>query len=81
MKKIKKDPYKLIEDLIKKMDYPTKKELWEALNKKISHEEVSKIVDGLVESNKILIDKDGRIIWVYNPKLSKIIKEEGLEFF
>ena len=59
------------------MDYPTKKELWEAINVKLSLEEVSKIVDDLEESGKIMIDDDGRIVWTWNPEvIEKIIKSD-----
>jgi len=81
MEKNIKGTRKKIEHIIKKMDYPTKKEIWEALNKRISLKEVSKIVDDLEKSNKILIDTDGRTVWVHNPKLAKIIEDEGLKYF
>jgi len=79
MKKSEKDMRKLIEELIKKMDCPTKKELWEAMNKKIALEEVSKIVDDLEKFNKIYVSIKG-ITWIHNtsPRLRKEISE-GLE--
>jgi hypothetical protein len=50
MIKTKKEICKIIENLIKEMDYPTKKELWKALPTNISFNELSKIVDNLEES-------------------------------
>jgi len=57
------------------MDYQRKTELWKALPKKVMYQTFSMIIDYLEESGKIMIDKDGRIIWTWNPEMiNQIIK-------
>ncbi len=36
------------------------------------------ILSYLKESGKIIIDKDGCIIWVWNPKIIRRLEKEGL---
>lgn len=63
------DTILMVEDTIKKLDfYPTKKELWERLPKKVQYQTFKIIIDYLESSNKLLIDKR-RIIWTFNPRL------------
>ena len=69
----------MVEETIKKLKYyPTKTELWKALPKKVMYQTFSMIIDYLVSINKIMIDKDGRIVWVWNPELIKKITQKGL---
>jgi hypothetical protein len=69
----------MVEETIKKIDsYPTKMELWKTLPKKVMYQTFSMIIDYLVETNKIIIDKDRRIVWVWNPELMKRVVKKGL---
>ena len=69
----------MIEETIKKLDfYPTKMELWKALPKRVMYQTFSMIIDYLAETNKIIIDKDRRIVWVWNPELIKRVFKKGL---
>ena len=69
----------MVEETIKKLDfYPTKTELWKALPKQVMYQTFSMIIDYLVDLNKIIIDKDERIVWVWNPELIKRITQKGL---
>ncbi len=69
----------MVEETIKKLDYyPTKTELWKALPKQVMYQTFSMIVDYLVDLNKIIIDKDERIVWVWNPELIKKVTQRGL---
>ena len=69
----------MVEETIKKLDYyPTRMELWKALPKKVMYQTFSMIMDYLVSLGKIIIDKDNRIVWVWNPELIKRITKEGL---
>lgn len=53
-----------------------KYQLWKKLPKKMMYQTFQVILDYLEESGKIVIDKDGCIIWVYNPlRIKKLIKE------
>jgi hypothetical protein len=53
-------------------DYPTKKQLWESLPKKVMYQTFNVILDYLQDSGKIII-KDGQIIWIWNPELVRKI--------
>jgi hypothetical protein len=68
----------MVEEKIKEMDYPKKTELWKALPKKVMYQTFSVIIDYLEHSGKILIDKDGCIVWTWNPEMIKKISSEGL---
>jgi len=69
----------MVEETIRKLDYyPTRMELWKALPKKVMYQTFSMIMEYLVSLGKIIIDKDNRIVWVWNPELIKRITKEGL---
>ena len=69
----------MVEETIKKLDYyPTKMELWKALPKKVMYQTFAMIIDYLQSLGKIMTDKDGRIVWIWNPELIKKITKEGL---
>ena len=46
-----------------------KKALWEALPKKMIYQTFCVIFDYLLESGKIAQDKEGWIVWIWNPEL------------
>ena len=60
----------MVEEAIKKAkEYPSKATLWRNLKKKVMYQTFLVILDYLEKSNKIYIDrKDGKIIWIWNPK-------------
>ena len=55
-----------------------KKALWEHLPKKMMYQTFQVILDYLEQSGKILIDKEGCIIWTYNPQRIRQLIKEGL---
>src|SRR3989338_11080270 len=64
------DTVLMVEEAIQKAEeYPTKAELLRSLPKKIMYQTFKTIIDYLEYSGKIFIDKDGAIIWIWNPKL------------
>ena len=67
---------KQIVDRLKKADYPTRTELWRSLPKGMEYQTFKQILDYLEASNKIMYDKDNRIIWVAadNPKLKQLFE-------
>jgi hypothetical protein len=69
----------MVEEAIQKMDYPGKTELWKALPKKVMYQTFCLIIDYLEQSGKIIIDKDGRIIWTWNPEMIKKIISSGVK--
>ena len=47
-----------------------RKSLWENLPKKMKYQTYKVILDYLVYSNKVGIDKDGKVVWIgYEPTL------------
>ncbi len=73
------DTVMMVEETIRKLNfYPTRMELWRALPKKIMYQTFALIIDYLLEINKIIIDKDCRIVWIWNPELVKKIMKRGL---
>ena len=49
----------------------TKKEVWERLPKKVMYQTFCVVFDYLKESNKIAVDKNGKVAWIWNPELVK----------
>lgn len=59
----------MVEEAIKKAkEYPSKRQLWLSLPKKIMYQTFNLILEYLEESGKIVI-KGGKIIWIWNPDL------------
>lgn len=55
-----------------------KYQLWKKLPKKVMYQTYLVILDYLQESGKIIIDKDGCIIWIWGPETIRRLKKEGL---
>ena len=55
-----------------------KYQLWKKLPKKMMYQTFQVILNYLEESGKIMIDKDGCIIWTWNPKRIKRLMQEEL---
>ena len=55
-----------------------KYQLWKRLPKKMMYQTFQVILHYLEESGKILIDKDGCVIWIYNPKRIKELALKNL---
>lgn len=71
------DTVLMVEDAIKNhQDYPTRTQLWRSLPKKVQYQTFQVILDYLQKSNKILVGKDGKIVWIFadNPKLKELLK-------
>ncbi|MEK6856057.1 MAG: hypothetical protein AABX66_02780 [Nanoarchaeota archaeon] len=47
----------------------TKKQLWERLPKKMMYQTFSVIIDYLLYAGRIAVDSEGKIAWIWNPKL------------
>ena len=74
------DTILMVEEKIQEMDYPRKTELWRALPKKVMYQTFNLIIDYLEKSGKILIDDEGRVIWIWNPELMKNIMSSGVKY-
>jgi len=55
-----------------------KYQLWKKLPKKMMYQTFQVILDYLESSGKILIDKDGCIMWTYDPEGIKKILAKGV---
>ena len=58
-------------------EYPSKYKLWKSLPKSMQYTMLEKALTHLEASNKIMIGKDGDIVWISadNPKLKKLLEE------
>ena len=70
------DTVLMVEDTIKKLDYyPTKNQLWRALPRMVMWQTFNIILNYLIKSNKIIIDKNGEIVWIFadNPRIKELL--------
>jgi hypothetical protein len=64
------DTIKMVEDFIKNHSGEYKRRsLWEHLPKKMMYQNYKKIIDYLLESGKIVLDKDGIVVWIWDPEI------------
>ncbi len=73
------DTILMVEKAIQQMNYPKKTELWKSLPKKVMYQTFCLIIDYLEQSGKIIIDKDGRIVWTWYPEMIKKIISSGVK--
>ena len=66
------DTVLMVEEFVKEHDGEFKKrKLWESLPKKMMYQTFCVIIDYLLYSSKISIDKEGKIGWIYYPELAR----------
>ena len=53
--------------------------IWQALPKKVMWQTFVTTLDYLIYSGKILVEKDKTIVWIWNPKLIKLVRKQGVE--
>lgn len=70
----------MVENTIKESDdYLGKYQLWKSLPKKMMYQTFQVILDYLLDSGKIIVDKDKKIVWIFNPSLVKKILKQGVK--
>lgn len=72
------DTVLMIEEAIKKAkDYPTRTQLWKGLPKKVMYQTFGVVINYLIESKKVMLSKDGKLVWIFadSPKVRKLIAE------
>jgi hypothetical protein len=72
------DTVLMVEDAIKTADdYPSRMELWRSLPKKVQYQTFKVILGYLLDSRKIIITKDAKLMWVLADSLKseKMLKE------
>lgn len=55
-----------------------KYQLWKKLPRKVMYQTFQTVLDYLVKSHKIMIDGDGKIVWIWNPEGVKRLLEKNL---
>jgi len=66
------DTVLMVEEFIRKHSGEFKKKaLWEHLPKKMMYQTFCVIFNYLLDSGKIALDREGKVAWVWNPKLVK----------
>ncbi len=54
-----------------------KYQLWKKLPKKVMYQTFQTVLEYLESSGKIFVDKDGVVIWTYNPQRIKQLISKG----
>jgi len=63
------DTILMVEDAIKNADdYMTKTQLWKSLKKKVMYQTFCVIMDYFEHSGRIIIDRDRKIEWIWDPE-------------
>lgn len=66
------DTIRMVEDFIKEHSGEYRRRaLWECLPRKVMYQTFKKIIEYLLESNKIAIDARGRVCWIYDPEFTR----------
>ena len=69
----------MVEKIIRKHSQECGKyQLWKKLPKKLMYQTFQTILNYLETSGKIIIDKDGCVIWTYNPKMIRKLVSQGV---
>ena len=70
----------MIERTIKKYsgDF-TLTQIWKKLPRKVMYQVYKIAVDYLLDSNKIVIEKDGKVVWIWNPDLINKVLKSGVK--
>lgn len=68
----KLDTIRMVEKFIKENSGEYKKKaLWQHLPKKMMYQTYSNTIEYLLESNKIAMDRNGYILWIWDPEAAK----------
>ena len=73
------DTVMMVEKTIREAEeYLNKRQLWKSLPKKIMYQTFLVILDYLRASGKIVIDREGKIVWIYDPEgVKRIMQRRG----
>jgi len=72
------DTVLMVEDAIKNAkNYQSKTSLWKKLPKKVMYQTYKIVIDYLIQSRKVMVTKDDKLVWVFadSPKARKLIEE------
>ena len=76
------DTVLMVEEFIRKNSGEYKKrQLWEHLPRKMMYQTFCVIFDYLLDSGKIVTDREGYVVWIWNPEMvKKYAKRKDLEW-
>jgi len=72
------DTIMMIEDAVQRAkEYPTKAALLRSLPRKVMYQTFNLILEYLQYSNKIVVTRDGRVVWIFqdNEKIRELLAE------
>lgn len=72
------DTVLMVEDAIKNAkNYQSKTSLWNKLPKKVMYQTYKIVIDYLIQSRKVMVTKDNKIVWIFadSSKARKLIEE------
>ena len=74
------DTVMMVEEFIKKHGGEYKKvQIWQGLPKKVMYQTYQVIFDYLSETNKIAVDKEGHVCWIWDPEgVKRLLKKKHL---
>ena len=74
------DTVLMVEEFIKKYGGEfNRRQLWLRLPRKVMYQTYKVILDYLLDSNKILIDHDGEVCWIWDPEgIRRLLKKKHL---
>ncbi|MBU4265877.1 MAG: hypothetical protein L6243_00335 [Candidatus Altiarchaeales archaeon] len=55
-----------------------KYQLWKRLPRKMMYQTFQAVLSYLLESNKIIIDREGKVVWIWDPEGVRRILQKGL---
>lgn len=65
------DTVLMVEDTIKDLSGEHKVAIWKKLPKKMKYQTFCTVIDYLLYSGKIGIDKENKLCWIHDPKLTR----------
>ncbi len=72
------DTVLMVEDALRSAkEYPSKRQLWLSLKRKVMYQTFNTILSYLEDSGKVII-KDGKVIWIWNPELVRRYSKSDL---
>ncbi len=74
------DSVLMVEQAIKESDNDLGKyQLWKSLPKKMMYQTFQVIIDYLIDSGKVILDEQKKLVWIYNPVLVKKVMNSGVK--
>ena len=69
------DTILMVERLVsERCEFASRHQLWRALPKQVQYQTFKRIIEYLEDSNKIMVDKKGSVMWIFtdNSKLEEL---------